>query len=817
MYKDRYFKPFLVSALRIKRKEVFMLCKKKMSFTIVLCFAVLVFLCVLCASFSNTKQVGYAEEVEPSTYYWAAFGSELIISSNQSDTQGDGVTDSGTFLSDVGYSFINMPWMAHRDSTSVKILGNVTPISTNCWFQNFAYLTEIDVTGLNTSNVIGMTDMFSSCRSLRKIDLSSFDLSNVYDMMNMFSGCVSLESVKFASSNDSPKLENIHFMFEMCGRLKTIEWAFNTSNALYDVSSAFVGCSSLEYLDLSGFDFSNVNDTYNLIDDCTSLKTLIAPKAIGNAPISLPMNGTSTMHFRAGDEIITEITNEYAGQTLTRDDIFWGVTDNYELIISDNIHDLAGIYDTERKGNFPFDTQFSRQDNFSNTPWRKFFYNTNVGMEKYITSAKVVGNVAPLYLDEWFAFGYKVESIDLSGLDTSQTISMANMFYNCDTITSLDFSHFDTSNVTDMHGLFRGCFAFTQLDLSSLDMSKVVDMNSMFECDFRTESIIFPSNCAISSVSDVSAMFAGCESLKELDLSSFDMTHVADESDMFTACDALNTLRTPKAMGETTIELPSKFWNGYKDIQILNSDEENKTLTLHNAHILEKRDARDATCIEDGNIEYYACSICGKYFQDELGENEIIDKHDVVIDALGHLFDTAPTYSWDGAKCTAERVCSRDNHKESESVTASVSSTATCTQDGQDVYTATFENSAFDTQIKTEEREALGHDFGEWTVTKQATVDEFGEEQRVCQRDGAHIETRQIPKLEPEPEPGDTTPSGDINSGNVQEPDKEPMQEPKNDELIWIILSAIMAVVIICEICYLIAHKVRKDKSKENK
>ncbi|MDE6869281.1 MAG: DUF285 domain-containing protein [Clostridia bacterium] len=794
-----------------------MLCKKKMSFTIVLCFAVVVFLCVLCASFSNSKQVGYAEEVESSTYYWAAFDEELIISSNQSDTQGDGVTDSGTFLSDVEYRFNNIPWMAHRDSTNVKILGNVTPISTNWWFKDFAYLTEIDVTGLNTSNVSGMTDMFSFCRSLRKIDLSSFDLSNVYDMISMFSGCVSLEEVKFASSNNLPKLEDIHFMFEMCGRLKTIEWAFNTSNALCNVSGAFVGCSSLEYLDLSGFDFSNVDDTYNLIDDCTSLKSLIAPKAIGNAPISLPMNGTSTMHFRAGEEIITEITNEYAGQTLTRDDIFWGVTDNYELIISDNIHDLAGIYDTERKGNFPFDTQFAREDNVSYTPWRKFFYNTNEVMEKYITSAKVVGNVAPLYLDEWFAFGYEVERIDLSGLDTGQTVSMANMFYNCDTITSLDFSHFDTSKVTNMRGMFRGCLAFTQFDLSDLDMSKVVNMNSMFESDFRTESIIFPSNCAISSVSDVSAMFAGCESLKELDLSSFDMTNVVSIDYTFFSCDSLKQLRTPKAMGETTIELPSTFWNGYNDIQILNSDEENKPLVVHNAHISQKRDAKDATCVEDGNIEYYACSICGKYFQDELCQSEITNKGEVIIDALGHLFDTAPTYSWDGAQCTAERVCSRDNHKESESVTASVSSTATCAQDGQDVYTATFENSAFTTQIKSEERDALGHDFGEWTVTKQATVDEFGEEQRVCQRDGAHIETRQIPKLEPEPEPGDTTPSGDINSGDVTTPDKKPTQEPENEELIWIILSAVMAVVIICEICYLIAHKVRKDKSKENK
>ncbi|MDE7348074.1 MAG: DUF285 domain-containing protein [Clostridia bacterium] len=792
-----------------------MLCKKKMSFTIVLCFAVVVFLCVLCASFSNSKQVGYAEEVESSTYYWAAFDKELIISSNQSDTQGDGVTDSGTFLSDVEYSFNNMPWMAHRDSTSVKILGNVAPVCTSKWFENFRNLTEIDVTGLNTSNVSYMVNMFCSCISLTTIDLSSFDLSNVCDMMGMFDSCINLKSVKF-SSNETPKLVDMRGIFWNCASINEIQIPFSKTDRIDEIDQAFSGCSKLEYLDLSGFDLSRAY-TENMLESCISLKTLIAPKAIGDTPIILPMNGTSTMHFRAGDEIITEITNEYAGRTLVRDDIFWGVTDNYELIISDNIHDLAGIYDTERKGNFPFDTQFAREDNVSYTPWRKFFYNTNEVMGKYITSAKVVGNVAPLYLDEWFAFGYEVERIDLSGLDTGQTVSMANMFYNCDTITSLDFSHFDTSKVTNMRGMFRGCLAFTQFDLSDLDMSKVVNMNSMFESDFRTESIIFPSNCAISSVSDVSAMFAGCESLKELDLSSFDMTNVVSTDYTFFSCDSLKQLRTPKAMGETTIKLPSTFWNGYNDIQILNSDEENKTLVAHNAHISQKRDAKDATCVEDGNIEYYACSICGKYFQDELCQSEITDKGEVIIDALGHLFDTAPTYSWDGAQCTAERVCSRDNHKESESVTASVSSTATCTQDGQDVYTVTFENSAFTTQIKSEERDALGHDFGEWTVTKQATVDEFGEEQRVCQRDGAHIETRQIPKLEPEPEPGDTTPSGDINSGDVTTPDKKPTQEPENEELIWIILSAVMAVVIICEICYLIAHKVRKDKSKENK
>jgi predicted RNA-binding Zn-ribbon protein involved in translation (DUF1610 family) len=43
--------------------------------------------------------------------------------------------------------------------------------------------------------------------------------------------------------------------------------------------------------------------------------------------------------------------------------------------------------------------------------------------------------------------------------------------------------------------------------------------------------------------------------------------------------------------------------------------------------------------------------------------------------------------------------------------------------------------------------DALGHDWGEWTVVKEATEDEEGIEQRVCSRDDSHIEESAIPKL----------------------------------------------------------------------
>lgn len=54
----------------------------------------------------------------------------------------------------------------------------------------------------------------------------------------------------------------------------------------------------------------------------------------------------------------------------------------------------------------------------------------------------------------------------------------------------------------------------------------------------------------------------------------------------------------------------------------------------------------------------------------------------------------------------------------------------------------------------------LGHDFSDWEVTKEATVDEEGEETRTCNRCGEK-EIRAIPKLDPKPTP-DPEPTPDI-------------------------------------------------------
>lgn len=156
-----------------------------------------------------------------------------------------------------------------------------------------------------------------------------------------------------------------------------------------------------------------------------------------------------------------------------------------------------------------------------------------------------------------------------------------------------------------------------------------------------------------------------------------------------------------------------------------------------------KEGSDTATCDQGGSrmVETY-CTVCGV----------VLSESEEVSPALGHDWGQ-PTYTWseDLTQVTAERICERNSsHVETETKAAELVTTqaASCEEAGYDRWSSEeFEHVAFEIQERLVEIPALGHDWGEWTVTKEATADEEGEETRVCKRDPSHIETRVIPAL----------------------------------------------------------------------
>lgn len=109
-----------------------------------------------------------------------------------------------------------------------------------------------------------------------------------------------------------------------------------------------------------------------------------------------------------------------------------------------------------------------------------------------------------------------------------------------------------------------------------------------------------------------------------------------------------------------------------------------------------------------------------------------------------------PEWTWtetDDGGYTASAVFTCLDGDDTQTADATVTpqtTPATCTEDGETQYTATviFDGQTY-TDTKTVTINALGHNWGEWTVATAATCTEAGEETRTCAHDGA-TETRVI-------------------------------------------------------------------------
>ncbi len=184
---------------------------------------------------------------------------------------------------------------------------------------------------------------------------------------------------------------------------------------------------------------------------------------------------------------------------------------------------------------------------------------------------------------------------------------------------------------------------------------------------------------------------------------------------------------TKDAAAGTTINYLDGVWGG-------------KPCAHENTEI---RDAKAATCTEPGYTGDTYCKDCNEKISD--GEISL---------ALGHdwgewTVTTSPTCTEKGEE---KRTCKREgcNATETRKIDATghtpvdvAEQPATCTEPGHTAGTKCSVCGA--TLSGMEEIPALGHDWGEWTVTTSPTCTEKGEEKRTCKRDGCNAtETRKI-------------------------------------------------------------------------
>ena len=219
----------------------------------------------------------------------------------------------------------------------------------------------------------------------------------------------------------------------------------------------------------------------------------------------------------------------------------------------------------------------------------------------------------------------------------------------------------------------------------------------------------------------------------------------------------------------------TKTANGYTAQAVYVCSRDSSHVEKHNATVTSQTTA--ATCEASGKTVYTA-----SYDGHTETKTDSITK-------LPHDYKFSKfewTKSGSGYTAKALYVCSRDSSHvvRYDAAVTSQTTAATCKAEGKTVYTAAYDghtDTKTETIAKTAHKPvtvsgraatctdagltdgevcsvcntvlkeqttipALGHDWGEWTVVKDATYDEDGLERHVCKRDGAHVEERTIPK-----------------------------------------------------------------------
>ncbi|MCS99100.1 BspA family leucine-rich repeat surface protein [Listeria monocytogenes] len=157
-------------------------------------------------------------------------------------------------------------------------------------------LSELDLSGLDTSAVTNMYAMFQNCTSLEELDLSNFDTSSATNMYSMFSGCRSLEKLD-VSNFDTSSVAHMQFMFEKCSILEELDLSNFDTSSVTDMRAMFADNEKLEKLDLSTFDTSSVTNMGTMFKDCTALKSLYLDNFTDAAIMTGMFAGTTSLTY----------------------------------------------------------------------------------------------------------------------------------------------------------------------------------------------------------------------------------------------------------------------------------------------------------------------------------------------------------------------------------------------------------------------------------------------------------------------------------------------------------------------------------------
>ena len=258
---------------------------------------------------------------------------------------------------------------------------------------------------------------------------------------------------------------------------------------------------------------------------------------------------------------------------------------------------------------------------------------------------------------------YKCSQLASIEIPSSVTSIGNSAFRNCTGLTSITIPESVTS-IGD--SAFRNCTGLTSITIS--DRVTSIGNYVFWGCSNLTSIVIPDSVTSIGELafSDCSSLtsitipdsvtsigyaaFSDCSSLKIISLScksTLKKSDFGDQADLVSYTS--HTLKKTEAKAATCTENGNKeYWTCEHCKKYFLSDDSNpetakaveqSETVIPASHKLTKVEAKDATCAEDGNKEYWTCEHCKKYFLSDDTNPETataVEQSETIIPALKH-------------------------------------------------------------------------------------------------------------------------------------------------------------------------------------
>ena len=235
---------------------------------------------------------------------------------------------------------------------------------------------------------------------------------------------------------------------------------------------------------------------------------------------------------------------------------------------------------------------------------------------------------------------YKCSQLASIEIPSSVTSIGNSAFRNCTGLTSITIPESVTS-IGD--SAFRNCTGLTSITIS--DRVTSIGNYVFWGCSNLT-SIVIPDS--VTSIGELA--FSDCSSLKIISLScksTLKKSDFGDQADLVSYTS--HTLKKTEAKAATCTENGNKeYWTCEHCKKYFLSDDSNpetakaveqSETVIPASHKLTKVEAKDATCAEDGNKEYWTCEHCKKYFLSDDTNPETataVEQSETIIPALKH-------------------------------------------------------------------------------------------------------------------------------------------------------------------------------------